>query len=93
MKKYLPFLVSLFLLNTSLFAQTFVTSVEAETGVLTGVYIAPQTGNSSGTFVTGFDNDGDQVKVTLSVPTSKNYKLEITKNRISENSIAFFIGN
>lgn len=69
--------MSIFFLVTSLHAQTPVTSVEAETGVLTGVTIAQQAGSSSGPFVTGFDADGDKVTVTVSVPAAANYKLEI----------------
>ncbi len=62
---------------TVVYAQAFVTSVEAEAGVLTGVTIAPQTGASSGPYVTGFDADGDKVTVTVNVPAASNYKLEI----------------
>ncbi|MBA4140548.1 MAG: hypothetical protein H0X70_08605, partial [Segetibacter sp.] len=68
---------SMFLLVTQLHAQSLVTSVEAETGVLTGVTIAPQAGSSSGPYVTGFDADGDKVTVTVSAPAAANYKLEI----------------
>ncbi|MEO6134719.1 MAG: glycosyl hydrolase [Ginsengibacter sp.] len=77
MKKFILYLLSAFIFNNSLNAQTFVTSVEAETGVLTGVYISAQTGSSSGPFVTGFDNNGDNVTVNVTVPAASYYKLEI----------------
>lgn len=66
------------MLVTHLLAQTPVTSAEAESGVLSGgVTIAPQTGSSSGPYVTNFTASGDKVTVTVSVPTSANYKLVI----------------
>jgi mannan endo-1,4-beta-mannosidase len=58
--------------------QTLVTSIEAESGVLTGVTLANQTSNSSGNYVTGFDADGDKVTITVNVTTSAYYRLEIT---------------
>ncbi|MEJ7828798.1 MAG: glycosyl hydrolase [Segetibacter sp.] len=76
MKKILLSLLSV-LTIASVYAQAFVTSVEAEAGVLTGVTIAPQAGASSGPYVTGFDTDGDKVTVTVNVPAASNYKLEI----------------
>jgi mannan endo-1,4-beta-mannosidase len=77
MKKlsFFPLMFLLFL--STLSAQDLVTSVEAEAGVLTGVNIAPQTGASSGPYVTGFDADGDKVTVNVTVPAAANYKLEI----------------
>jgi len=57
--------------------QALVTSAEAEDGVLTGVTVANQTGNSSGKFVTGFDNANDRVTVTVNVSKVGIYKLEI----------------
>ena len=98
MKKYLLFLVPLFIFQDCLMAQTFVTSVEAETGVLNGVYISNQTGSSSGAFVTGFDADGDKVTVSVTVPSTAYYKLEIhyratygeKKQRVLANNV--FVG-
>ena len=58
-------------------SQTLVDEAEAESGVLTGVAIANQTGSSSGNYVTGFDNDGDKVTVIMSVPTSGMYQLVV----------------
>jgi mannan endo-1,4-beta-mannosidase len=77
MKKILFFLIFLLLSLTGLYSQTLVTSVEAETGVLTGVTIAPQSDNSSGPFVTGFFANGDKVTVSVTVPSKANYKLNI----------------
>ncbi|HEX8277571.1 MAG TPA: CBM35 domain-containing protein, partial [Segetibacter sp.] len=77
MKNFLLCMLSFFVSCVSLRAQALVTSVEAESGVLTGVTIAPQTDNSSGPFVTGFDADGDKVTVNVTVPEKANYKLEI----------------
>ncbi|CAN5172905.1 hypothetical protein BH11BAC6_BH11BAC6_12420 [soil metagenome] len=78
MKKVMLIICVLLLWNASLFAQDSITSVEAETGVLTGVTIAAQTSNSSGSYVTGFDNTGDKVTVSVTVPAAANYKLGIT---------------
>ncbi|MEP7111097.1 MAG: CBM35 domain-containing protein [Ferruginibacter sp.] len=77
MKKLSFFTLMFLLFLSTISAQDLVTSVEAETGVLTGVNIAPQAGSSSGTYVTGFDADGDKVTVSVTVPAAANYKLEI----------------
>lgn len=78
MKRFLLGLLSIFFMATSLCAQTLVASIEAESGVLAGgVSIAAQTGSSSGPYVTNFINSGDKVTVTVTVPTSSNYKLVI----------------
>src|SRR4051794_32435305 len=58
-------------------ARHFVTSVQAEKGVLNGVNIAPKTGNSSGPYVTGFDAAGDNITVNVIVPASASYSLHI----------------
>ncbi|WP_028978303.1 glycosyl hydrolase [Sporocytophaga myxococcoides] len=67
-----------FIIQVPSSAQSLVTSIEAESGVLSGVYIANQTSNSSGSYVTGFDEDGDKVTITVNVNTSAYYRLEIT---------------
>jgi|GEM_PF-4090797 len=77
MKKILLSLAICLLFKVPITAQTLVTSVEAETGVFTGVTIAPATGSSSGSYVTGFDNSNDKVTVTVAVPSATNYKLSI----------------
>lgn len=78
MKKIILSLAFCLLAAVALFSQTLVTSVEAESGVLGGgAYVAAATSNSSGPFVTGFINSGDQVTVTVTVPTAGNYKLSI----------------
>src|SRR5689334_7358291 len=59
------------------YGQALVTSAEAEDGMLTGVTVANQTGNSSGKYVTGFDNTNDRVTVTVNVVKVGIYKLEI----------------
>ena len=58
-------------------AQNLVTEVEAETGILSGTVIAGPEGASSGQFVTGFDNAGDKVTVTVNVPASGSYDLVV----------------
>ena len=78
MKKFICSVVMFLLFFTSLTAQDLVTSTEAETGVLTGVVISAQTSNSSGPFVTGFDNTGDKVTVNVTVPVAANYNMGIT---------------
>ncbi len=55
-----------------------VDSAEAEEGVLTGVYVASSASGYSGTgYVTGFDNDGDKVTVTVNVPEKGLYNIVI----------------
>lgn len=56
-------------------AQTLLTSVEAETGVLSGTYLAGPEGASSGQYVTGFDATGDKVTVKVTVPTGGSFDL------------------
>lgn len=58
-------------------SQTLISSIEAETGILTGVSLSNQSGNSSGKFVTGFDASGDKLRLTISVLTSATYKLTV----------------
>ncbi len=58
-------------------AQNLLTEVEAESGSLTGTYIAEPEGASSGQFVTGFDSDGDKVVVDVNVLTAGTYDLVI----------------
>ncbi|CAN5521153.1 hypothetical protein BH10BAC3_BH10BAC3_07080 [soil metagenome] len=77
MNKILLCFLAIFFLINCLNAQVLITSVEAETGVLTGVNISPQAGSSSGPFVTGFDGDGDKVTVSVTVADAGNYRLEI----------------
>ncbi|UCH15088.1 MAG: hypothetical protein JSV22_03760, partial [Bacteroidales bacterium] len=57
---------------------TAVDSAEAENGVLTGVHVATTSPGYSGTgYVTGFDEDGDKVTVTVSVPEKGLYKIVV----------------
>jgi mannan endo-1,4-beta-mannosidase len=58
-------------------AQTLVSTIEAETGILTGLSLSNQSGNSSGKFVTGFDAAGDNLKLSISVITNATYKLSV----------------
>lgn len=52
---------------------------EAETGVLTGTFVNNFVAGFSGSgYVDGFDNDGDNVLITIAVPTAGLYKLEMT---------------
>ncbi len=62
------------------FAQygTLVDEVEAEDGILTGVTVSTLTSGYSGTgYITGFDNIGDKVTVTVNVTEAGFYKLVI----------------
>ena len=77
MKKKLSILSFFIFTLAILHAQSFVTGVEAEAGVLTGVNIASDASSSGGQFVTGFDNAGDKVTVTFTVPTASFYNLII----------------
>lgn len=62
-------------------------TAEAETGILQGVFVASSTPGYSGTgYVTGFDNDGDQVTISLEVPESGSYKLAIRYSNSSDKS-------
>ena len=62
-------------------SETLVAEAEAENGVLTGVYKSSSVSGFSGTgYVTGFDNSGDQVKVTINIPEQGFYKLVIRYN-------------
>ncbi|MEO5996663.1 MAG: glycosyl hydrolase [Chitinophagaceae bacterium] len=76
--KQILLVLSFFFVSVSLLrAQVFVTSVEAEGGALTGVNIASDPSSSGGQYVTGFDNAGDKVTVTVNVPKSSYYNLTI----------------
>ena len=68
MKRLLLLLSFFFIAVSSLHSQAFITSVEAEAGVLTGVTVASDPTSSGGQYVTGFDNTGDKVTVTVTVP-------------------------
>jgi mannan endo-1,4-beta-mannosidase len=58
-----------------------VDSAEAEDGVLTGVYVQATHPGYSGTgYVTGFDNDGDKVTVSVSIPEKGLYKIIVRYN-------------
>ena len=69
---------SLLFFHQRAFTQTLIKSIEAETGALVGLNIAAQTGNSSGTYVTGFDAAGDKVTVTINVANAGMYNLKVT---------------
>ena len=75
-KIFFPFILSCIIHSFS-YGQALVASAEAEDGVLTGVTVANQTGNSSGRYVTGFDSPNDMVTVTVTVANAGIYKLEI----------------
>ena len=75
--------VFLFCCTQVSFGQTVtpVDSAEAENGVLTGVKVEASRPGYSGTgYVTGFDEDGDKVTVTVSVPEKGLYKIVIRYN-------------
>ena len=58
---------------------------EAEGGILQGVSVASSLPGYSGTgYVTGFDNEGDNVTVSMEVPESGSYKLEIRYSNSSD---------
>lgn len=77
MKRLLLLLSFFFIAVSSLHSQAFITSVEAEAGVLTGVTVASDPTSSGGQYVTGFDNTGDKVTVTVTVPQASYYNLII----------------
>jgi mannan endo-1,4-beta-mannosidase len=54
------------------------TKYEAESGTLTGTFVASSSGGFSGTgYVDGFDNDGDKVTVTFTLPQEGNYNIYV----------------
>jgi hypothetical protein len=58
-----------------------VAEAEAEDGVLTGVTVGSSNPGYSGTgYVTGFDNSGDKVTVSINVPETDYYRLVIQYN-------------
>ena len=58
---------------------------EAEEGMLQGVSVANTSPGYSGTaYVTGFDNDGDQLSVSIEVPAKGSYKLAIRYSNSSD---------
>ncbi len=60
---------------------TVVDFAEAEDGILTGVTVSTSSSGYSGTgYVTGFDNDGDKVTVTVNVPEKALYKIIVRYN-------------
>lgn len=59
-------------------AQSLVKTMEAETGSLSGLNIASQTSNSSGSYVTGFDANTDKLTMTVNFSTAALYKIVIT---------------
>ncbi|MCW3805352.1 glycosyl hydrolase [Plebeiibacterium marinum] len=72
------YLILFFVLVTlGIQAQNLITEVESENGNLTGTYIADPEGTSSGQFVTGFDEDGDKVSVTVDIANAGTYDLVI----------------
>lgn len=74
-------------LSGKLSAQTPLSISEAENGVLQGVVVANSTAGYSGSgYVTGFDNDGDQVTISIDVPESASYKLAIRYSNTSDKS-------
>ncbi len=59
-------------------SETPIAVAEAEEGELVGTSVATsKTGYSGSGYVTGFDNDGDKVTVTMSVPQTAMYRLTI----------------
>jgi hypothetical protein len=62
------------LLLNSVLLHAQATKYEAENGTLTGTYAASSIAGYSGTgYVDGFDNDGDMVTVTFTLPQAGNY--------------------
>lgn len=69
--------------STELYAEfgDVVAEAEAEDGVLTGVIVGTSNPGYSGSgYVTGFDNTGDKVTVSINIPESDYYKLVIQYN-------------
>ncbi|MCU0416837.1 MAG: hypothetical protein MUE33_06590 [Cytophagaceae bacterium] len=75
-------IIALLILGISIFssvhAQIPLVIVEAETGVLSGTTISTtRTGFTGSGYVRSFDTNGDMVTVTVHVPQTKFYRLEI----------------
>lgn len=73
----------IFKLSTDPYARfgDLVAEAEAENGILTGVTVSSSNSGYSGTgYVTGFDNPGDKVTVSIDVPETDYYKLIIQYN-------------
>ncbi len=77
-KRWILWILFLSLISTqTCFAQTLITSAEAENGILSGaVTIANSISGYSGTgYVTNFTTSADKVTVTMNVPTTGMYQL------------------
>jgi|GEM_PF-713276 len=76
------FIMLLFVFTNSIYAQTLVTSVEAENGTRSGgLTIGTANAGYSGTgYVTNMANTGDNLTIPVTVPTAGNYKLVIRYN-------------
>ncbi|NQU86050.1 MAG: hypothetical protein HQ541_09845, partial [Mariniphaga sp.] len=62
-------------------SEALVTEAEAEDGILSGVVVSSDNPGFSGTgYVTGFDNSGDKVSVSMNIPEKGYYKLSIRYN-------------
>jgi len=71
---YFPFL--LLLCSEVVLAQG--TKFEAENGLLTGTVVESSAAGYSGTgYINGFDNDGDRVVVTFTLPEAANYDIYV----------------
>jgi len=70
------YLISLIMFPAILQAQG--SRYEAENGVLTGTMVESSVAGYSGTgYVNGFDNDGDKVTVTFTLPQAGNYNIYV----------------
>lgn len=78
--QYALVVLMLILFSLNGFAQTGmpIDTLEAEDGILTGVQVASSISGFSGTgYVTGFDNTGDKVTVTVTAPVKAFYLIMI----------------
>ncbi len=76
------FCICIFLLTINAFAQTLVTTVEAETGTRAGGLTigTANTGYSGSGYVTNMTATGDNLTISVTVPSAGNYKLVIRYN-------------
>ncbi len=87
--QYALVVLMLILFSLNGFAQTGmpIDTLEAEEGVLTGVQVARDISGFSGTgYVTGFDNTGDKVTVTVTAPVKAFFLIMIQCRLVSKNS-------
>jgi len=89
-QKYVLTLLMLLTAASKLYGTAFGTPIamgEAEEGQLLGVQVeSSESGFTGSGYVTGFDNDGDQVSIPIVVPEAGTYRLAIRYSNSSDKS-------